>query len=95
MYLDMMRAKSINGFSSNASITSGLITRKDWEESSYGYIYVSLPKSTNMHADQSLQVRFNNDNIAKVQRLDLVAFVEVEKAYEIDVNTGKIKMIQQ
>ena len=95
IYLEMMRAKSLNGFSPNGGITSGLITRADFEEGNYGYIYVKLPRSSNMHSDQSLQVRFMNDNISKIVRLDLLAFIEVEKSYEIDVNTGKIKMIQQ
>jgi len=93
MYLDMMRAKSINGFSSNAGISSGLISRRDWEEGNHGYIYVKLPRSANIHADQSLQVRFTNDNIAKVTKLDLLGFIEVEKSYTIDVNTGKIKIL--
>lgn len=92
MYLEMMRSKCVNNFS-GASYETGLITRRDWEEGNYGYIYVKLPESENKTADQSLQIRFTNDNSAKIKNLDLLCFIEVEKAYNVDVNTGKIKIV--
>jgi len=93
MYLNMIREKGLNNNSVNGGVGSGLISRQEWEESNYGYIYVKLPQNANKMADQSLQVRFTNDNNAKVTRLDLLAFIEVEKAYTLDVNAGKIKIL--
>lgn len=90
IYMQMIRERSLNNANASSPISSGLITKKDWEEGGFGYIYVKLPPSSNL-MDQSLTVRFTNAAVNKITRLDLLAFIEVDKAYSIDVNTGKVK----
>jgi len=93
MYVDLIRQKSVNGNGTSSLMNSGFISRADWEDGIYGYIYCKLPESQQRNVDQSLKITFNNAKHSAIPCLSLLAFVETRKQYTVDVNSGKIAII--
>ena len=88
-YMSEIRQMGVNG-GLVPGIASSLISSSDFDSGAYGFVFVDLSRKLDTASDQSNKsieiVGTNNTNAV----VDIICFIGYEKAFKIDVYSGKL-----
>ena len=92
MYNEMISSQSLNGNQSEG-LTSGLITRDEFESGVYAYHFFKLPMLYDTASDSvRKKLIFSATNNSLIANLRIKAFVYYQFDMEININTSQISM---